>query len=92
MCVRVQGLSNDGESQRALDDAAKIRSRKQRELHTEWNTQVFDKIQGRLQTAVGTRHARDIEQRLKQQYDQYLHTTNTKVGRARRGRVTQVAA
>lgn len=41
--------------------------------------QVFDKIQGRLQRSVEARSPLSVERRLKEQYDQYLHTTNTKV-------------
>ncbi len=41
---------------------------------------MFDTIQGRLQAALDERDPAAIESRLKSQYDQYLHTTNTKVG------------
>ncbi len=37
----------------------------QSELCNEWNTQVFEKIQGRLQTAVSKRDGREIMRRLK---------------------------
>lgn len=42
--------------------------------------QVFDKIQDRLQSSIAARSSASIERRLKTQMDQYLHTTNTKLG------------
>ncbi|KAG2495250.1 hypothetical protein HYH03_006523 [Edaphochlamys debaryana] len=68
------------EADEALAHAEKVRRKKKESLYDEWNTKVFDTIQGRLQQAVDSRDPRQIESRLKEQYDQYLHTTNTKVG------------
>lgn len=50
----LQGLGGGGgtivgEAQHALDHSARARAKKQRALHEEWTTQVFDKVQGRLQ-------------------------------------------
>ncbi|KAG2454761.1 hypothetical protein HYH02_000596 [Chlamydomonas schloesseri] len=67
------------EVEAALSHADKVRRKKKESLHNEWSTQVFDTIQGRLQAAVDARDPAAIESRLKSQYDQYLHTTNTKV-------------
>ncbi|KXZ46813.1 hypothetical protein GPECTOR_40g547 [Gonium pectorale] len=68
------------EADAALAHATKVRGKKKEALHAEWTSKVFDTIQGRLQAAVDSRDPRDIESRLKGQYDAYLHTTNTKVG------------
>ncbi|GIL77206.1 hypothetical protein Vretimale_3116 [Volvox reticuliferus] len=68
------------EAEAALAHATKIRDKKKESLHQEWHSKVFDTIQGRLQSALDERDPSAIEARLKTQYDQYLHTTNTKVG------------
>ena len=52
--------------------ADEIKAKKRRELHEEWNTQVFDTIQGRVQDAVTNRSCADIESRLRTQYEDYL--------------------
>lgn len=69
-----------------------VRRKKKESLHNEWSTQVFDTIQGRLQAAVDARDPAAIESRLKTQYDQYLHTTNTKVAVFRDVIIEQVGA
>ncbi|EFJ48794.1 hypothetical protein VOLCADRAFT_90643 [Volvox carteri f. nagariensis] len=68
------------EAEAALAHATKVRGKKKESLHQEWETKVFDTLQGRLQSALDERDPAAIESRLKTQYDQYLHTTNTKVG------------
>jgi len=78
------GLSNSsgimGETKYILEHSSKIKHKKKGQLYDEWNTEVFDKIQGRLQKRVDALSERSIETRLKGQMDAYLHTTNTKLG------------
>ncbi|GLC37450.1 hypothetical protein PLESTB_001584500 [Pleodorina starrii] len=68
------------EAEAALAHATKVRGKKKESLHAEWHSKVFDTIQGRLVAALEERDPGAIESRLRNQYDQYLHTTNTKVG------------
>lgn len=42
--------------------------------------QVFQKIQGRINKGLTKYTAQELEQRLAQQYQAYLHTLNTKAG------------
>eukprot|EP00798_Chlamydomonas_sp_ICE-L_P023151 gene23151-30356_t len=57
-----------------------MKNRKKLDLHEEWTTEVFDKMQDRLQPRVNARTAKDVEQRLKGHMDLYVHTVNTKIG------------
>lgn len=63
------GLSNEsgimGDTQYTLMHKAKIKANKQSELHSEWNKEVFEKIQGRLQREVSQRSHKSISARLK---------------------------
>ena len=42
--------------------------------------QVFQKIQGRINKGLSKHTAQELEQRLAKQYQDYLHTLNTKAG------------
>ncbi|KAG1661856.1 hypothetical protein FOA52_011623 [Chlamydomonas sp. UWO 241] len=80
----LEGLTNSsgimGDTQYTLEHAQRIRSQKKAALYEEWDTEVFSKIQDRLQGAVDTRTTRQVETRLQSQMDEYLHATNTKLG------------
>ncbi|KAF5829034.1 hypothetical protein DUNSADRAFT_16653 [Dunaliella salina] len=69
-----------GESQETLNHRKKVIEEKQRALHKEWQTQVFDKIQGRLDKALSKTSPRETEARLQAQMDDFLRTGNTKAG------------
>ncbi|CAD7698938.1 unnamed protein product, partial [Ostreobium quekettii] len=68
-----KGLSYDsgvtGELEDLLRGADKVRRRKRAQLYTDWECEVFGKIQGRIQKALGQRNIEDIESRLRSQYD-----------------------
>lgn len=56
------------------------RRKKMRDTHSNWTTQVFEPIRDTIKTAVSQRSAREIEERLREQYDEYLKVTNEKAG------------
>ena len=69
----LSGLANDsgimGETQYTLDHSQRIKDTKRRDLHQEWGTEVFDKIQSRLQRQVDKRSTSSVEKRLTGQMD-----------------------
>jgi hypothetical protein len=44
-----------------LEHAAETRQRHQQDLYQSWNSQVFDKIQGRIHTELGRRSIKQLE-------------------------------
>lgn len=73
-----QGIMSD--TAYSVSHAARGRAKKVKELYDEWDKKVFSKIQDRLQERVGTTTHASLEKRLTKQMDQYLHTSNTKLG------------
>ncbi|KAL6759315.1 hypothetical protein V8C86DRAFT_2577846 [Haematococcus lacustris] len=69
-----------GDTQYSLEHKRKVVAQKQASLHQEWESQVFDTIQSRLQSAVDSRSPGAISRRLRGQAAEYLHATNTKLG------------
>jgi hypothetical protein len=78
------GLSNSsgimGDTQYTLEHSQRIKNAKKQELYDEWNTQVFDKMQQRLQGSLASQSDEALRERLSGQMADYLHTTNTKLG------------
>ena len=71
----LEGMSTDGvvaAVEQRLVRAEEAHARKRMQLHSEWNEQVFGKIQGQVQRAVSQRSSRDIKGRLRSQYSDYL--------------------
>ncbi|MEW5298307.1 MAG: hypothetical protein WDW36_001447 [Sanguina aurantia] len=73
-----QGIMSD--TAYSVARAAHGRAKKVAELYDEWDKKVFGKIQERLQQRVRATSPAVLETRLKHQMDQYLHTSNTKLG------------
>uniref|UniRef100_A0A7S3VPQ4 Uncharacterized protein n=2 Tax=Dunaliella tertiolecta TaxID=3047 RepID=A0A7S3VPQ4_DUNTE len=84
LCTMAAGMEDSlgimGESQETLSHRKKVVGEKQRALHQEWQTQVFDKIQERLDKALSKTSPRETEARLQAQMDDFLRTGNTKAG------------
>lgn len=76
----MEGEGIMGEAQYALDHSQRIKGGKKKGLYDEWSTEVFDKIQGRVQHKVDTMDIRQLEGRLNSQMNEFLHTTNNKLG------------
>lgn len=77
----VKGLEYDdgitGEMQDLLNQTEKVRSKKKRQLHHDWDKQVFSKIQDRLKRALSHRTYKEIEARLRCQHDAYIKVMHT---------------
>lgn len=80
----LEGLSNTtgimGDTQYSLEHNQRIKNTKKQELYDEWNTQVFDKMQQRLQGSLERQNDEALRERLSGQMEEYIHTTNTKLG------------
>ncbi len=80
----LDGLSNTtgimGETEYTLEYTRRIKDQKAKRLNSEWGTMVFDRMQARLQGQVDRRSPKSIIRRLDGQMNEYLHTTNTKIG------------
>lgn len=79
----LEGLGNEtgimGDTRYSLEHSARIRATKKKGLYEEWNKEVFDKIQGRLQPQVEGLSPRTLEARLLGQMTSFLAASNTKV-------------
>ncbi|KAK9829174.1 hypothetical protein WJX72_004311 [[Myrmecia] bisecta] len=69
-----------GEMTELLASTQTAKDKKRQALYEEWNTKVFEKIQSRIAAELDARSTEDIENRLYEQYAQYLNTVNAKDG------------
>ncbi|DBA81753.1 hypothetical protein WJX77_006676 [Trebouxia sp. C0004] len=63
-----------------LKQSASVKHQKKVHLFDEWDQQVFQKIQRRLDQGLKKNSPQQLEQRLANQYQEYLHTVNTTAG------------
>ncbi|GMH32808.1 hypothetical protein BSKO_00642 [Bryopsis sp. KO-2023] len=68
-----------GEMQDVLDQTQKVKNKKQKQLFHDWETQVFERIQSRIKRGLDSRPYKEIEERLRSQYDAYIKTSNEKL-------------